>query len=457
MAQLEPRPRAPRGAPRTGPISTLHRRSLDFDPGRSPSLGAPRSTVLDHRLPSGLDVSVREVPHLHTVKLGLFFRHGSQHEDRGTNGIAHFIEHIAFNPRYMEGPVGGSLHALLDAGATYDAFTSKEYTRLMMTCLPEQLDAVLEVMGRVAARRRVRPEALDEERPLVLQEHATTFSSARRIHDQLVDHALWGDRGNGLFVIGRRENLARFTPQEIEDRLRRYYAPSRATLVLTGPGAGERTLSRVETSFGAWRDDAPPGDREHPEPRHGTALYRSHSTRADVTFAYSGPGFESDRRHAMELLADILGGGIRSRLFLELRERRKLAYLVQGQPTTYSGGGYVALRINCDPERVAEVERLTRAQIESLLEHGPRPGELARVQGARVMRLLEAADNPTRYLQLAGRRIVLGEAFSVEAEARRILSVSLEEVHDVTREVFGAGRRVVLGLGLTEEQLAAIA
>lgn len=395
----------------------------------------PAPPLFRRSLPNGLEVRLRQVPLQLTVNLGLFFRHGSQHESPETNGIAHFIEHVAFNPRYLVPAVRHRLDRLLDRGASYDAFTSKEYTRLMITCLPEQLTEALRVLGSVVRADHIGEDAVRAERPIVLQEHATTFASPRTIHGQLLDHALWGDCSIGLFIMGRRENIERFTAGELEDRIRRHYRPDRSCLVIAGPVPTVAVGEEVLRWLGDWRAAEASFNEPEASPRPATTVFSGESSRSELLLGFPGAPFESEQRPAMELLADILGGGIKSRLFLELRERRKLVYLVQGYPVSYQGGGYIGIRTNCEASKLEVVHDAIQGILRSVREDGVTTAELARAKAARLMRLFEAADNPARYIQLAGRRCVLGEDFSTDAEAARISAIGLKDVNRLATEI----------------------
>lgn len=409
--------------------------------------------LLRRILPNGLQLRLREIPYQQMVNLGLFFRHGSQHESMTNNGIAHFIEHVMFNPRYLEPSERRRFDRLTDGGASYDAYTSKEYTRLMMTCTPEQLPEALDLLGAVARAEHVSEEAVSGERPIVLQEHATAFASLSRVYGQLLDHALWGDQSIGLFIMGRRENIERFTADHVEARIKSHYRPERTCLVVAGPVPSQTAVQTVVEAFGEW--SSPVSTAPDPEvvTRPGVAVFPGETARGELILGLPAVPFESEERPVMELLADALGGGIKSRLFLELRERRKLVYLVQAYPVSYLGGGYIGIRINCREEDVDAVYRTIDRILGELRRDGVHSDELERAKAARLVRLFEAADNPKNYIQLAGRRCVLGEDFSVESEVERLSAVDRTAVRKLASEVLHLERSGAVILGFSEDRL----
>lgn len=403
--------------------------------------------LLGGPLGNGLAVRLLRRPHLGTVNLGLFVGHGSCHEDRRSNGISHYIEHVLWNPRHMPEPAKSQLYRLLESGARYEAYTSKEYTRFMVTCLPEALGLALETMGVVMREREVRAEAVEHERSVILHEHAMSFTSARIIFNEVLDHSLWGDESLGLFVIGRRENIERFDAFDLDDCLRRCYLPERSCLMIVGPLEEGPLMERAGASFAGWERGS--GEWDEPaaraEPRMLSIPQRS--SRVDLLFGFPGPGSLSPERFALEILADILGAGWKSRLFLALREGRKLAYLVRAYTVVYKQGGYIGVQVNCESQDAPEVFAVLDGEIRRLGRDGVRAEEVERAKAGKKMVLLDTVDTNGKYLQLLGRRALLGEDFDPERELAGFLGVRPEEVTRLARQILSLESAAVVARG----------
>ncbi|MEW6229743.1 MAG: insulinase family protein, partial [Bacillota bacterium] len=175
--------------------------------------------------------------------------------------------------------------------------------------------------------------------------------------------------------------------------------------------------------------------------------------RVDLLVGYLGVPFSSSSRNAMELLADILGGGIRSRLFLELREKRKMAYLVHAYPVTYGLGGYLAIRVNCDLSELPKVYAAIQQQLEYVKEDGICSSELTRAKAARTTAILRVLENSSQHLQLLGRHSVLNDEFFVDLETRRVEAVQTEDIVRVARDILVPDNLAVVALGPKEENL----
>lgn len=411
-----------------------------------------KETIIHTVLSSGLQIKLKQQPHQRTVNLGLFINHGTQDEDQHTSGAAHFIEHVVFNPNYLPDQLHERLDSLLEAGVSYEAATSKEYTRFMITCLPRQVEQVLSVLSRLVSSRFVNAEAVEHERQIILHEHAAHFTSSA-VLKELLDHAFWGDRSLGLFVIGRKENIVRFDAQELEERLHLHYVPERTSLVALGPIDVDAFVNLVDEYFDPW--ESSPQNFHDPivvtQPRV-TGL-STNSTRADLLLGYVGVASESSDRYAMDLLADILGGDLRSRLFLELREKQKLAYFIHAYPTTYALGGYLAIRVNCNRDEIPAVYAAIQQEIARLKADGVNDAELARVKAGRTRAVLGILENSPQHLQLLGRRAVRNDDFFVDLETRRIEAVQAHDIVRVAEEIFNPENIAMVGLGPKDEEL----
>lgn len=409
-------------------------------------------TIIRTVLSNGCQLRLKQQPLQRTVNLGLFVAYGAEHEDLDTNGIAHYIEHVLFDPNHIPRQAKRLLNTLLCTGALYEAYTSKEYTRIIMTCLPQQLEQAIQVLSILVSSWQVSAKAVEHERPIILHEQAMHFSSSA-VLGELLDNAIWGDRSLGLFVIGRRENIRRFTKQELEQQICLYYVPARTHIVALGPLEMEPLVELVTRYFEPWEGSSCilPDPIVSTEPR--LIALPSGQTRVDLLIGYLGVPFSSSERHATELLADILGGGMKSRLYVELREKRQMAYLVHAYAAFYDLGGYVAIKVNCDAAELQKVYVVIQEVLEQVKEKGVGATELSRAKATRKTALLRVLENSSQHLQLLGRRVILGDDFFVDLEIRRLEAVQVDDVIRAARKIFTPDNLAIVGLGPKEDDL----
>lgn len=399
-----------------------------------------------------LRVAVLEAPRSRTVSLGLFVDHGAKDEDQRSSGISHFIEHLVFNPAHMEDATRQRLGELMDRGASYEAYTGKEFTRCTITCRQGDLEGAIACLGGMLSRARVLPDAVEHERSIILQERETYISSGR-VKEELVEQALWGDRSLGLFVIGRKENIARFDGSELTPRLGRFYTPQNTQLVVLGDVPSERVVRSVEEHFGAWASNPSPPLSILVEEEPNIIALPSDGPRSDLTLAFLGPAFGHPDRYAMNLLGDILGGGIKSRLFHEVRERRELCYAIYAYSIAYRLGGYLAININCAADRVDEVFRAVMDLVEGLKAEPVPEEELERVREARITALLEITGDTRRHLQQLGKHAMNGKDFFVDWESHELRRVTAADLQRVARTMLTTERLAISGIGVDGEAL----
>ncbi|MFZ5826075.1 MAG: M16 family metallopeptidase [Bacillota bacterium] len=399
-----------------------------------------------------LRLTVLEAPRSRTVSLGLFVDHGAKDEEQRSSGISHFIEHLVFNPAHMEPRARRRLGELMDRGASYEAYTGKEFTRCSVTCRRADLDPAIACLGSMLSGARILPEAVEHERAIILQERETYISSGR-MKEELIEQALWGDRSLGLFVIGRKENIARFNGSELEPRLERFYTPQNTQLVVLGDVRQEDVVRSVEEHFGHWMSEpsSPPSILIEEEPN--IIALPSGGARSDLTLAFLGPAFNHPDRYAMNLLGDILGGGIKSRLFAEVRERRELCYAIYAYSRSYRLGGYLAINANAAADKVDEVFRSIMGVIDGLKEHQVPDDELERVREARITSLMETTGDTRRYLQQLGKYAMNGKDFFVDWEAHELRRVTPADVQRVARTMLTTERLAITGIGVDGEAL----
>lgn len=406
------------------------------------------------RLDSGLRVYLRRQPAGRIVHLGLFIHHGSQNEDEQTNGIAHFIEHVLFTPKHFTGTAARLFSHLEAQGASYDAFTSKEYTRISLKCLPDAFNAAMGCLSSLVVSRTLHPNAIEEERPIILQEHAMTFAASLSMDKQVLDNAMWGDHSIGLHLLGRKENIKRFTFEEIEARIQTYFTPERVVLVIVGPLDVPSLIEAVDTNWKHWSRTTADVPMPAATPVASAIAMPTQSKRITLHLGYLGVPFGSSERCEMEILSDILGGGIRSRLFRELREIRKLVYHVQSITVSYGIGGHIAIAVNCDRNELEECYSSIKRVIDSVKKHGVTTAELNRVKADRIMSLLDTAETPSQYLHLLGRRALLHEPFEMAAEIARIRRVDCRKLIEFARRILVDENLGAAGFGLHQQEMS---
>jgi predicted Zn-dependent peptidase len=404
---------------------------------------------LDHQLttlPNGIRVITETMPSVRSVSVGCWVDTGSRDETEPEAGCSHFLEHLLF-----KGTDEMSARAISEAfdqvGARSNAFTSKEYTCYWAQLRDEDLDMGMHLLGEMIQRPAFRPEEIASEAHVVLEEiNMNEDDPADVAHDQFA-RALWGGHVLARPVLGTRESITAMGRDIIAGYWARRYHPSTLVVAVAGHADHGAVVQMVEDRFGAWNGDAAGHDLAAPviEPRVG--VVRRDTEQAHLVLG--GEAFDrgDDRRFAFGLLNHVLGGGMSSRLFREVREERGLAYAVYSFRMPYADSGAFGVYVGTTPHQAPLVLDIIRAELTKAVDEGLTAEELERAKGHTKGSLaLSMEDTNSRMVRLGRHELTGVDHLSLDEAVARIEAVSLDEVHAVAKDVF-SGPFVLGGVG----------
>ncbi|MET9224007.1 pitrilysin family protein [Streptomyces sp. NPDC003300] len=402
-------------------------------------------TVRRSVLPGGLRVVTETLPTVRSATFGIWAAVGSRDETPVLNGATHYLEHLLFKGTERRSAL--DISAAVDAvGGEMNAFTSKEYTcyyaRVLDTDLPLAIDVVCDML----TGSLIRQEDIDAERGVILEEIAMTEDDpGDQVHD-LFTTAMLGDTPLGRPVLGTVETINALTRDQVARFYKRHYDPTRLVVAAAGNvdhAAVVRQVRRAFENAGALHDpDAVPM-----APRSGSRTLRAaghlelldrRTEQAHVVLGMPGLSRNDDRRWALSVLNTALGGGMSSRLFQEVREKRGLAYSVYSYTSSFADCGLFGVYAGCQPRRVPEVLKICRDELHQVAEHGLTDEEIGRaigqLSGSTVLGL---EDTGALMNRLGKSELCWGEQLSVDDLLGRIAAVTPDDVRAVARDVLG--------------------
>jgi len=421
--------------------------------------GLVRRTVL----PGGLRVLTEAVPGLRSASFGVWIDVGSRDEVASLAGASHYLEHLLFKGTRRRSAL--QIAAELDAvGGEANAFTAKEYTCFYARVLDVDLPLAVDVTCDMITSSLVRAADVDSERSVVLEEIAMHDDDpADVVHDEFAAQVFGPAHPLGRPILGTVDSLEAMTRSAVHGYYRRRYT-SPALVVAAAGAVDHATVVRlVREAFGAagfLDDDAEPAPlramaaRPAP-PRPGARVRVLERETEQVNLVLGGVGIarRDPRRFAWSLLTNALGGGMSSRLFQEVREKRGLAYSVYSFSSSYADTGLWGIYAGCAPARVAEVVDLIRASLVDAAAHGITGEELRRGKGQlRGGLVLGLEDTGDRMNRLGKSELAYGEVLSVEDVLRRVDAVTLDDVRSVARAVLD-GPLTITAAGEVDEAL----
>jgi predicted Zn-dependent peptidase len=312
---------------------------------------APMAVYERRTLGNGLRVVTANVDQAQSVTCMIMLAAGSRYETRETNGIAHFAEHMFFKGTDRR-PTAKQIATEIDSiGGEFNAFTGKEYTGYYVKCAAEHRDVALDVLVDMIRNSRFDAEEIEREKGVIVEEMNMYFDTPRDFIGGVYEQLLYGDQPLGWDIIGRKETVRGATRQTFLDYIGHWYKPSRM-VVGVGGKIGDGLLDRLEELLGdiaqAETGDPPPVE---PHANGRVEVFTKQSDQAHICLGVPSYPLEHPDRYALQLLSTVLGGGMSSRLFTEVRERRGLAYYVFGLNHSYTDAGSLYSQAGVDINR----------------------------------------------------------------------------------------------------------
>ncbi len=404
--------------------------------------GLVRRTVL----PGGLRVVTEHVPGVRSVSFAVWVGVGSRDESRRQHGCSHYLEHLLFKGTSRRSAL--EISSAVDAiGGEMNAFTAKEYTCFYARVLDEDLPVAVDVVCDVVSSALVTSEDVDSERGVILEEIAMNEDDpADSVHDAFAQ-AVFGDTPLGRPILGTEDSIRALSRTTINGYYRRNYTLDNLVVAVAGHVDHAAVVRLVKKGLAGPLAQADPAVRPVASRASSAAIARRpavHVTerrteQANVILGVPGLSRRDERRYALAVLNAALGGGMSSRLFQEVREKRGLAYSVYSYAAQYSGAGLWAVYAGCAPSKVDQVLDLCRTELQRVADHGITPEELVRASGQlRGSLVLGMEDTGSRMVRLGKGELVHGEILSTDDSLRRIASVSLDEIREVATALLGA-------------------
>lgn len=381
--------------------------------------------------------------------VGFFVGVGSRQESARLHGASHFLEHVLFKgtPRRTAEEISLAVESL---GGELNAYTTKEHTCFHARVLADDADLVVDVLTDMLTDSLLLDKDIEAERAVILDEIAMHHDDPGETASDLATAAVFGDRGLGRPVIGSARSVRQLGRAQVAAHWRRHYRPSRIVVAAAGAVSHERLVAQL-SALGDPPGGQRLGARASTEPRpfdlgDGARLVTEvrDSTQVSAVLAAPCPGMFDDRRYALGLLSLLLGGGMSSRLFLEVRERRGLAYSIEAGESVFRDAGLFAVDWQCAPERVADILEVVRRVVGDVAESGIGEAELARAKTQLLGQAILSYEGPSARMSRLGVAEVSGDQRSLEEHLDRYAAVSGDQVREMARSLFGAG--AVLGL-----------
>jgi predicted Zn-dependent peptidase len=405
------------------------------------------ATVSRSRLDNGVRVVTETMPSVPSATLGVWVENGSRYEDRAHAGISHYLEHLFFKGTVRR--TAAQIAEEFDAvGGVLNAFTGKEYTCYYGKVLAEHLPVAEDILADIFLHSRFDPEEIERERTVVLQEISQVEDTPDDYVHDLFNLQFWPDHPLSFPVCGRIETVQNFGQRDFLDFVQARYRPDRLIIAAAGNLRHEDIVAWATAEFGGMGGQAQTIDGQPPVARRGVRYVEKALEQVHICLGTPGVSQSAGGRYAAYLLNTALGGGMSSRLFQEVREKRGRAYSVYSFLSSYIDAGYLGIYVGTSGEWIEEVVAIILKELKALKEQGLRPEELARVKNqlkGNLLLGLETSDN--RMSRIAKNEIYFGEDIAPQEVAARIDATTNDEIVALAHELLRPEATAITMLG----------
>jgi predicted Zn-dependent peptidase len=392
-------------------------------------------------LPSGLRIVTEEVPSVRSAAIGIWVNVGSRDETPAVAGASHFLEHLLFKgtTRRTALEISSTIEAV---GGEMNAFTSKEYTCFYARVIDTDLPMAIDVVSDLITSSIVSALDVDAERKVVLEEIAMRDDDPSDLVHDLYAETYYGDTQLGRPILGTIKSISDMTRSSVFNYYKKKYLPQDLVVAVAGNIKHKRVVAMVEEALS--RDNflnvkgSPqirPNTPVKTKPMQSVGLLTRKTEQAHMFYGMEGVARSDERRFAMGVLASALGGGMSSRLFQEIREKRGLAYSVYAYAQQFAGSGQIGFYAGCNPSKAIEVVEIIREVLADVAENGMSHEEIERAKGAvRGSLVLSQEDSGSRMSRIGKNEIVYGQVMGFDDILKAISRVNPIDVREIAGE-----------------------
>ncbi|MCD1257767.1 insulinase family protein [Paenibacillus athensensis] len=390
-----------------------------------------------YRLPNGLRVILEQIPTFRSVSFGIWVKTGSRNEQPQDNGISHFIEHMLFK--------GTERHSAKDIAEIFDgiggnvnAFTSKEYTCYYAKVLDEHLPLAMDVLADMFFNSTFDEEELEKEKNVIFEEISMYEDTPDDLVHDLVAKAAYGTHPLGYTILGTEDNLTRMQPDDLRNYMKQFYNTGNIVISLAGNiGDGVREL--IESHFGGFTNAGAESDYVEPDFLGELIFHQKKTEQNHICLSLPGLSMHADNLYSMVLLNNAIGGGMSSRLFQEIREKRGLAYSVYSYHSSHIDSGMFTIYTGTAPKQTDEVLKVTLELLHEIAHKGMTDAELTKgkeqLKGSLILSLESTSSRMNR---LGKNELMTGKHYTLDEMIARIESVQMEHIRELTAKLFAS-------------------
>ena len=392
-----------------------------------------------HKLKNNLTVISKHVPEARSVTVLILVRTGSRYEEKRTNGISHFAEHMFFKGT-IKRPTTLEISSLIDGiGGEFNAFTSKEYTGYYIKARAKKFDLLLDVLSDMLRNSKFDKNEIERERGVINEELRMYLDTPMKHIGDVYENLLYGDQPLGWDIIGTLKSLANIKRKDFLEFQNRYYAPGNMLVSIAGGVSHDDIISTTKKYLGKLKnkDTATFLPVKFSQNKPALKLINKKTEQSHLALGFRGYPTGHKNHYKLLVLNAILGSSMSSRLFIQLREKRGLAYYVRSMPEEYHDTGSFVAQAGVATGNIEEAIKVILAEFKEISKVAVKADELKRAKEHIKGRLvLELEDSREMALMFGISQLLEGKIRTTDEIFKNIDAVTAADVQKVAQDIF---------------------
>ena len=408
-------------------------------------------------LDNGLRVILEDIPFVRSVSFGIWVKNGSRNEDKSTNGISHFIEHMLF-----KGTAKRSAKEIADVmdeiGGQVNAYTSKEHTCYYTRTLDTHFDIVLDVLSDMFFNSLFDQDDIQKERNVILEEISMYEDTPEDVVHELLQYAVYKNGSLGLSILGTDESISAFDHKHFKDYMQNHYVPETTVIAVAGNLSTCDALRKIKETFGGFSrvEDAKSDSLVHIPQHYNPAFIKKEKDIEQVHLCAGFPGIAvgTQDSYTMAAINTMLGGGMSSRLFQTIREEHGLAYSVYSYHTGFADTGLFAIYAALNPAQIGDVMHLILEEVRRLFTDKISKNQLDKTKEQLKSSYILSLESVASRMNSIGRNLlVLEKVITADELIQNIDKIDVDAFYELCEKVFKMDQLSLSVVGNTDFDL----
>lgn len=410
-----------------------------------------QKTILDN----GIKIVTEQIPHVHSIALGIWIITGSRDEDQSQNGVAHFIEHMLFKGTKKRTALEISKE-IDSVGGILNALTGKEYTGIYAKVLDKNIDLAFDLLADIFLNSTFDPREIERERDVIIQEIHLSEDTPDEHIQELFSKSYFRDHPLSKPILGNVETVSNLTREKLVSFFHHHhYQPTNVVISATGNLEHNTIVNGFKKSFDKVCEKSTTPFRHSLKPVSSFSIHTKELEQVHLCMGTKGVAQNHPLRYAGYVLNTIVGGGMSSRLFQEIREKKGLAYAVYSYFSSYFDAGVFAVYLGVSKQTAREAVQLVIQELHKCKNNGISDSELKTAKAQIKGNTLLAAENvDSRMTRLAKCEIYFNRFIPIEEIIKNIDSVTPQDIKELAQTIFDKNYLSLSALGpITHQDL----